>query len=643
MLSVSRLKTCSSWSWRLLALVVWLVPGCNAVAPSGGSGASVIEAPGLTPEAPPLTPETPDAVNPDLPDEVPPVVGAGNTDTAGAGLFVPVARAGRTQVITDEDGDGNETVTLDGRASVDADGQLIRFEWTMNGQTLGEEAVISTSLPVGIHRILLTVTDDDGLTGQALITAVVQMPIEVIPAENSRILDPQVEEVLAVTERSMTLSVTEDADPLQAGQMLAARGPDGRSVLREVISVQTSELGLAVVQTRDVDVTEVFQEISGPFSGPLTLHAPGTQVLGLLPADSDQSPPPSSGSDPGADPLIHATLVNDEDLRVDVTLDAGIDAMLSGELPSGFPVQFNGTRIRFDGSLTTDLTFDVTVKKPFSDKAFEVPLGGKFPLGVIPVFVGVDICPTLQLFAGIEASAAGAGEVEFTDEFVLDVFAEALISGDRVVMTTGADTQNVALVRFELPGQTGLRGYIRAELGVTICESPVLTAFISIRPYLDLTGELDFPVLQRIGHQTVCWELLLGLDAKAGIKVVVPIPFVPDIKLFEAQTDAFFDVNTLLVGDCYTFPAGTLPDIFSKVFSPTLNRSLKQGSDPLADATVTLALGAVEALHLQDVETAILTLNELNDVLGQLLGDGDAEVQELRANVDDAVAALQGG
>lgn len=76
----------------------------------------------------------------------------------------PVADGGDGQTVYDEDGDGVETVTLDGSASYDADGTIVSYRW-MDGTTLlaeGAQPSVQATLAVGSHMIILTVVDDQG-------------------------------------------------------------------------------------------------------------------------------------------------------------------------------------------------------------------------------------------------------------------------------------------------------------------------------------------------------------------------------------------------------------------------------------------------------------------------------------------------
>jgi len=77
----------------------------------------------------------------------------------------PVANAGSDQAVSDSDGNGVESVTLDGSASYDLDGTIVSYEWTEGTTILGTTAVIAYDFTVGIHTVTLTVTDNGGLTG----------------------------------------------------------------------------------------------------------------------------------------------------------------------------------------------------------------------------------------------------------------------------------------------------------------------------------------------------------------------------------------------------------------------------------------------------------------------------------------------
>ncbi|HST51887.1 MAG TPA: Ig-like domain-containing protein [Pyrinomonadaceae bacterium] len=89
----------------------------------------------------------------------------GNTltggDTDGGCNTPPVASAGPDQTI--ECGGGSTSVTLDGSASSDPDGDTpLTYEWREGATLLGTGATLNTSLPFGPHTITLKVTDPSG-------------------------------------------------------------------------------------------------------------------------------------------------------------------------------------------------------------------------------------------------------------------------------------------------------------------------------------------------------------------------------------------------------------------------------------------------------------------------------------------------
>lgn len=85
----------------------------------------------------------------------------------------PLAEAGADQIVVDANGDGVESVLLDGRGSHDPDGQIVWYRWSVatgpEGDGIlaqGKQATAQVSLTVGQHEITLTVTDDRQATGQ---------------------------------------------------------------------------------------------------------------------------------------------------------------------------------------------------------------------------------------------------------------------------------------------------------------------------------------------------------------------------------------------------------------------------------------------------------------------------------------------
>ncbi|MCG8699317.1 MAG: sulfatase-like hydrolase/transferase, partial [Bacteroidales bacterium] len=86
----------------------------------------------------------------------------------------PVAKAGADQTVTDLNGNGVETITLDGSKSFDTDGTITNYSWTSGGTQLATGVSSKVLLAIGTHKITLTVTDNDGLTGSDDVTITVK-------------------------------------------------------------------------------------------------------------------------------------------------------------------------------------------------------------------------------------------------------------------------------------------------------------------------------------------------------------------------------------------------------------------------------------------------------------------------------------
>ncbi len=93
----------------------------------------------------------------------------------------PEADAGSDQTIIDQDGNGNEQITLDGSASSDSDGSITSYVWKENGTQIATGINPSVSLNVGAHTITLVVQDNDGATGSDSVVVTVNSPSDITP------------------------------------------------------------------------------------------------------------------------------------------------------------------------------------------------------------------------------------------------------------------------------------------------------------------------------------------------------------------------------------------------------------------------------------------------------------------------------
>jgi formylglycine-generating enzyme required for sulfatase activity len=79
----------------------------------------------------------------------------------GTLLMPPEAKTDGYIVATDLNGDGTESVTLDGSASAGSDGGIVSWEWSWaDGSATGEKA--TANFPVGATYVTLTVADSEG-------------------------------------------------------------------------------------------------------------------------------------------------------------------------------------------------------------------------------------------------------------------------------------------------------------------------------------------------------------------------------------------------------------------------------------------------------------------------------------------------
>ena len=78
--------------------------------------------------------------------------------------YPPIANAGEDQIISLDPGDPDPDVTLDGSGSSDADGTIVSYSWTEDGNEIATGAGPTVTFSPGLHEVTLTVTDDDGAT-----------------------------------------------------------------------------------------------------------------------------------------------------------------------------------------------------------------------------------------------------------------------------------------------------------------------------------------------------------------------------------------------------------------------------------------------------------------------------------------------
>lgn len=99
----------------------------------------------------------------------------------GGGNQAPVANAGADQTVTDSDGNGSETVALNGSGSSDPDGTISSYVWKEGATQIATGVTPSVSLAVGTHTLTLTVTDNAGATASDTVVVTVNAAGGVTP------------------------------------------------------------------------------------------------------------------------------------------------------------------------------------------------------------------------------------------------------------------------------------------------------------------------------------------------------------------------------------------------------------------------------------------------------------------------------
>ncbi len=106
-------------------------------------------------------------------------------------LKAPVAVAGEDRVVMDNDNNGVEKVDLDGSKSSDEDGTIVSYSWQEQGKEIAKGAKVNVTLDLGIHPIVLVVTDNHGVIGKDSVEIVVTngSPIARIDGSVDKLVD----------------------------------------------------------------------------------------------------------------------------------------------------------------------------------------------------------------------------------------------------------------------------------------------------------------------------------------------------------------------------------------------------------------------------------------------------------------------
>ncbi|WP_419175289.1 S8 family serine peptidase [Desulfosediminicola sp.] len=166
----------------------------------------------------------------------------------------PVVDGGNDRSIDDEDGDGAETVLLNGSASSDPDGQIISYLWQDGETILGTAATLAVPLSIGEHVITLTVEDNGGATGADTFIVTVN-DASIAPDARMHIADM---DLLLMKRGSSYLgkslvTVTDGNGMPLKGVSVSGRWELNASLLM-VVTKGTDKNGVAVLESRKISV-----------------------------------------------------------------------------------------------------------------------------------------------------------------------------------------------------------------------------------------------------------------------------------------------------------------------------------------------------------------------------------------------------
>jgi len=167
-------------------------------------------------------------INSNSPDEPARVITL--TGTVVPPNAAPNSDAGPDQTVTDADGSGTEPVALDGTDSLDPDGTIGSYVWTEGATQIATGASPTVGLSVGVHTIVLTVTDDDLAIDTDTVVITVNPPANLPPTA-----DAGLDQILTDSDNSGSETVILDGDASvdSDGTIANYRWEEGATILSD--------------------------------------------------------------------------------------------------------------------------------------------------------------------------------------------------------------------------------------------------------------------------------------------------------------------------------------------------------------------------------------------------------------------------
>lgn len=278
----------------------------------------------------------------------------------------PVANAGPDQNLVDANADGVESVTLDGRGSTDADGQIDTYQWIdlATEQQLATGVNPTITLPTGSYDILLIVTDDSKVNASDSVRITIQtaaLQANAGPDQTVNDTDGAPGETVRLDASGSTGDIDSyewflGEQSLGTTAVLDAKLPDGVSTVTLVVRSFDGEGSIS-----DSDDVQITVNPPAPPGAPVA-NAGVDQTL----SDSDQQPGESVTLDGSASTTPAETTIVSYDWYLQTGIESrdllGSGVTLTTSLPDGVNTVI--LEIANSAQLTSSDTVQISIAAP---------------------------------------------------------------------------------------------------------------------------------------------------------------------------------------------------------------------------------------------------------------------------------------
>lgn len=208
---------------------------------------------------------------------------------------LPTADAGEDLVIEDVDSNGSEQVVLDASNSIDPDGELVNYLWSVAGTDIGSGETLNKTFNIGAHKVILNVIDNFGSTAMDSLTIFVARLDNTAPiADAGEDIESYANEGLDRLTIQLDGSSSSDSD----GTIHSYRWMKDNEVIATIsnptitFSVGVHELQLEVTDNEgakayDSVVITALEKINIAFQKPVTTSSVEDTYTGNLAVDGD--------------------------------------------------------------------------------------------------------------------------------------------------------------------------------------------------------------------------------------------------------------------------------------------------------------------------------------------------------------------